>query len=333
MPALPIPLITGLVLLFFLLRAWLGGRTHPMLLILLAACSAQSILIALHQFYHLSWLRPVQPVTAAMLPSLSYLAFVSSTRRRLLWHRDLWHVLPVGFVVFCVLLFPQAVDTAIPAIFLIYGTALLHSLHQGGDSLIFTRLDSDNIPLRLWQFIATALLVSSLGEIVINLAHASGHGTWQPMIVSALSSLTLLALGALGLSPHLHLANDAKETTLDAPIQPSEAATELVARLQTLLKNDPLFLDPDLTLSRLARRLQVPVKELSKAINQLCGENVSRFVNRHRIAHACGLLKQGHSVTGAMFDSGFQTKSNFNREFLRLKGCAPQIWLGRNQQD
>ncbi|HBR61694.1 MAG TPA: AraC family transcriptional regulator, partial [Rhodobacteraceae bacterium] len=227
----------------------------------------------------------------------------------------------------------QALDTAIPAIFLIYGTALLHSLHQGGDSLIFTRLDSDNIPLRLWQFIATALLVSSLGEIVINLAHASGHGTWQPMIVSALSSLTLLALGALGLSPHLHLANDAKETTLDAPIQPSEAATELVARLQTLLKNDPLFLDPDLTLSRLARRLQVPVKELSKAINQLCGENVSRFVNRHRIAHACGLLKQGHSVTGAMFDSGFQTKSNFNREFLRLKGCAPQIWLGRNQQD
>lgn len=304
-----------------------------MLLILLAACSAQSILIALHQFYHLSWLRPVQPVTAAMLPSLSYLAFVSSTRRRLLWHRDLWHVLPVGFVVFCVLLFPQALDTAIPAIFLIYGTALLHSLHQGGDSLIFTRLDSDNIPLRLWQFIATALLVSSLGEIVINLAHASGHGTWQPMIVSALSSLTLLALGALGLSPHLHLANDAKETTLDAPIQPSEAATELVARLQTLLKNDPLFLDPDLTLSRLARRLQVPVKELSKAINQLCGENVSRFVNRHRIAHACGLLKQGHSVTSAMFDSGFQTKSNFNREFLRLKGCAPQIWLGRNQQD
>ena len=332
MPALPIPLITGLLLLFLLLRAWLGGRTHPMILILLAACSAQSILIALHQFYHLSWLRPVQPVTAAMLPSLSYLAFVSSTRRRLIWHRDLWHVLPVGFVVFCVLLFPQAVDTAIPAIFLIYGTALLHSLHQDGDSLIFTRLDSDNIPLRLWQFIATALLVSSLGEIVINLAHASGHGTWQPMIVSALSSLTLLALGTLGLSPHLHLANDAKETTLDAPIQPSEAATELVARLRTLLQKDPLFLDPDLTLNRLARRLQVPVKELSKAI-KLCGENVSRFVNRHRIAHACGLLKQGHSVTGAMFDSGFQTKSNFNREFLRLKGCAPQIWLGRNQQD
>ena len=184
-----------------------------MILILLAGSSGQSILIALHQFYHLSWLRPVQPVTAAILPPLAYLAFVSSTRRRLLWHCDLWHALPVGFVLFCVLLFPQALDTAIPAIFLIYGSALLHSLHQGGDSLILTRLDSDNIPLRLWQFIAAALLVSSFGEIVISLAHASGPGTWQPMIGSALSSLTLLALGALGLSPHLHLANDAKNRT------------------------------------------------------------------------------------------------------------------------
>ena len=75
----------------------------------------------------------------------------------------------------------------------------------------------------------------------------------------------------------------------------------------------PLFLDPDLTLSRLARRLRVPAKELSKAINQISGENVSGFINRRRIAHACALLKQGHSVTSAMFDSGFQTKSNFNR--------------------
>jgi AraC-like DNA-binding protein len=321
------------LLLFLLMRSWLGGRTHPMILILLAGSSGQSILIALHQFYHLSWLRPVQPVTAAILPPLAYLAFVSSTRRRLLWHCDLWHALPVGFVLFCVLLFPQALDTAIPAIFLIYGSALLHSLHQGGDSLILTRLDSDNIPLRLWQFIAAALLVSSFGEIVISLAHASGHGTWQPMMVSALSSLTLLALGALGLSPHLHLANDAKETTLDAPTQPTEAATELVARLRTLLQKDPLFLDPDLTLSRLARRLQVPVKDLSKAINQICGENVSRYVNRHRIAHACELLKQGQSITSALFDSGFQTKSNFNREFLRLKGCSPKIWLARGQHD
>ena len=60
-----------------------------MILILLAGSSGQSILIALHQFYHLSWLRLMQPVTAAILPPLAYLAFVSSIRRSLLWDRNL----------------------------------------------------------------------------------------------------------------------------------------------------------------------------------------------------------------------------------------------------
>ena len=111
-----------------------------------------------------------------MLPALAYLAFVSSTPRRLQWHRDLWHLLPVGLVLFCIVLFPQAVDATIPAIFLIYGTTLLLSLYQGGDSLVLMRLDSDKIPLRIWQSIAAALLSLGPGEIGIGLAHATGHG-------------------------------------------------------------------------------------------------------------------------------------------------------------
>jgi AraC-like DNA-binding protein len=32
------------------------------------------------------------------------------------------------------------------------------------------------------------------------------------------------------------------------------------------------------------------------------------------------------SVTTAMLDSGFNTKSNFNREFLRVTGASPSKW-------
>ena len=202
-----------------------------MMLILLASCGAQSVLIAVHQFYRLNWLRPVQPVTAAMLPALAYLSFMSSTRRRFLWHRDLWHLLPVVFLLFCVVLFPQAVDATIPAFFQIYGTTLLLSLYQGGDSLILMRLDSDNIPLRIWQSIAAALLILGLGEIGIGLAHAIGHSIWQPMIISVLSSMTLLWLRALGLSPHLHLPNNPQEPSQEAAPEPCEATTQLVDRL------------------------------------------------------------------------------------------------------
>ncbi len=87
------------------------------------------------------------------------------------------------------------------------------------------------------------------------------------------------------------------------------------------------FLDPDLTLSRLSRKLAVPAKHLSAAINRVKNENVSRYINRLRIDHACQLIGEGKSVTDAMLSSGFNTKSNFNREFLRVKGESPRKWL------
>jgi len=64
-------LITGIALLFLMLRAWRTGQTHPILLLLIAFCGGQSVLIALHQFFHLGWLRPIQPVTASGLNHLN----------------------------------------------------------------------------------------------------------------------------------------------------------------------------------------------------------------------------------------------------------------------
>lgn len=89
------------------------------------------------------------------------------------------------------------------------------------------------------------------------------------------------------------------------------------------------WLDPDLTLARLARRLHVPVKQLSGAINRATGDNVSRHINAYRIRHACAVLESGQSVTEAMLASGFNTKSNFNREFRRVTGTVPSAYLRR----
>jgi AraC-like DNA-binding protein len=87
------------------------------------------------------------------------------------------------------------------------------------------------------------------------------------------------------------------------------------------------YLDPNLTLAHLARKLRVPAKALSATINRATGENVSRFVNAERIRHAQSLLLRGEAVTEAMLASGFNTKSNFNREFLRVTGKNPSDWL------
>lgn len=87
------------------------------------------------------------------------------------------------------------------------------------------------------------------------------------------------------------------------------------------------YLDPELSLSKLSRKLGVPVKQLSEAINKVTGENVSRYINAARINEAKAVLSSGENVTSAMLSSGFNTKSNFNREFLRVAGVSPSEWL------
>ena len=92
-----------------------------------------------------------------------------------------------------------------------------------------------------------------------------------------------------------------------------------------------LYLNPDLTLAQLARKLLVPVKQLSGAINRVTGENVSRYINNARVKAAQGALLKGDNVTTAMLAAGFNTKSNFNREFLRVVGASPSEWLERGR--
>ena len=100
----------------------------------------------------------------------------------------------------------------------------------------------------------------------------------------------------------------------------------MVARLNALLTEQEIYLDSDLTLGRLSRRLGIPVKQLSAAINRVTNGNVSRYINRFRIERACERLLAGESVAIAMDSSGFSTRSNFNREFRRVTGRSPSEW-------
>ena len=113
-----------------------------MILILLAGTSIQSILVTLQQFNYLNWLRLVQrcqhwPI-CLLCPAPGDFCF-SIAIRCIFYRLDLS----------CVLLFPQAVDVAVTALFLFNGSTLMLNMHKGGDRLVLTQLDSDDIQLRI----------------------------------------------------------------------------------------------------------------------------------------------------------------------------------------
>jgi len=94
-----------------------------------------------------------------------------------------------------------------------------------------------------------------------------------------------------------------------------------------LLLSDKLYADTELNLQRLARKAGVPARAVSRAINARTQQNMSQWVNKVRIDAACELLRSSDiSIGQAMFEVGFSTKSNFNREFKRMTGQSPSEW-------
>jgi len=98
-------------------------------------------------------------------------------------------------------------------------------------------------------------------------------------------------------------------------------------RLLHLMAEERPWLEPELTLAELANRLRTHPALLSKVINAGCGQNFNDFVNTYRVHEARRKLldpRFGHySLVGVALESGFNSKSTFNRVFKKLLGQAP----------
>ena len=372
---LPVSAVAAALLAFLAARASLSRRVGPWTVALVAFCALQSLTIALVQHYGWVALAPWQPVGAALIPPLAWLAFVSGTERAVR-AADARHALGPIAAAAARASVPPLLDVLIPALFAGYALAILHRTRPRA-ALPAVRLDSGELPRSVWTTLAALLALSALSDVLIALVARLGHDALRLPIMSLASSLSLLIIGALVLRRDLgdrsptRLASDARgaagstrgpkprdghaladaaigasaetsrearmpATREDAPpgegtraVDDEERAARRTAleRVDRALRDERLYLDPDLSLERLARRVGVPAKRLSAAINEYYGENVSRHVNRHRIEHACALLEAGRPITVAVFESGFNTRSNFTREFSRILGCSPTRWL------
>lgn len=111
---------------------------------------------------------------------------------------------------------------------------------------------------------------------------------------------------------------------LPCEANPSDADHALMQALDAVMKDKELFRDSNLALARLAKRLSVPARDLSGAINRVTDENFSRFINRRRIGQAQRALRETDlPVTEVMFEAGFLSKSSFNTEFRRVTSLTP----------
>jgi AraC-like DNA-binding protein len=333
---IPLPFVVAilLVVLFVAVRAR-DEESSPNLpfqaLILLS--TSQAVLSGLRWGYAVLPVMYIMPVAAAMVPPLAYLGVSRLVHKTSLSpiRQICLHALPAALIIVLVAVWRDAIDIAIILTDIGYTAAILLLMRSGTDALRLAPFENAGPTYKAILFAAAALLLSAAVDTFIWLDFAWAGGQYALKVISFgnLAALAILATAAAAAS-RSHAPIDKAET-----VRPPEFLEDpqTLAAVQTLMKDKHAYRDVDLNLDRLARKLAIPARQISAAINRATAKNVSQYVNEYRIAEACMLLAETDKpVTEIMFDVGFQTKSNFNREFRRVTDTTPIEWRERSRK-
>ncbi len=102
-------------------------------------------------------------------------------------------------------------------------------------------------------------------------------------------------------------------------------------KLSQLMTKQRLFENPRLTLSDVAKELDITTKTVSSAVNSGFNMNFNDFVNHHRIEAIKEKLSNGEhnrtTLLGIALDSGFNSKATFNRAFKKSTSLSPKDFI------
>jgi len=181
-------------------------------------------------------------------------------------------------------------------------------LSMSGMWLIWV-LDSHNADLPALLPVATVLYI-------ICLYYIGYHSLKQTYAFQNLPTVDLSLLEKL--------AAPVQPRTLDPKLEP------LKKQLETLLEQEKLWRDNELTLPKLAARLQVSPNMISEVLNKGFGVNFFQFINGHRVEEAKRMLvdpKMAHlTLESVGYEAGFNSKTTFNTTFKKSTGKSPSEW-------
>ncbi len=104
-------------------------------------------------------------------------------------------------------------------------------------------------------------------------------------------------------------------------------ADHYLSSLESLMRDERPYLDPNLKLQDLADRLNIAMRHLSQVINQRLGMNFFDYVNAYRVNCVKELMEsEDHAhqtVMDLMLSAGFNTKSTFNKAFKKVTDTTP----------
>lgn len=321
-----------------------NGRGSASILISLffALLAVQGILSGLRYGYSISFMVLVQPVLAMFIGPLAYLAFriLSAGDGPFLSWRDIVHILPAGPVAavqWFNVPFPVSIDLIIWCSFVFYALLLCLLVRRGPDAFESSATRDMVVLARAIKVTAAILVLISVIDAAIYINVAFFDGLLISIFLSTGSLLLILIMIATLIFPPEFQIPAIGARAHNVSTQRTTASAEDLSvfdLLEKQMEDKKSYLDANINITRVARQLNVPARAISHAVNRVTGQNFSQYVNRYRIDESCRMLRDTDmAITEILYEAGFQTKSNFNREFLRATGLSPSAFRNSETVD
>lgn len=109
---------------------------------------------------------------------------------------------------------------------------------------------------------------------------------------------------------------------------PGEKAGNFASKLEQLMESEELYKNPNLKLSDLAARMNIPAHQLSQLLNDNLGKSFSTYINEYRISEACEKIENGSylKIEEIGYEVGFNSKSTFFSTFKKIKNTTPLLY-------
>ncbi|TSJ40692.1 FtsX-like permease family protein [Mucilaginibacter corticis] len=133
------------------------------------------------------------------------------------------------------------------------------------------------------------------------------------------------------------LLKPADSTGIGIPANDTSDERIRARRLKEAVAAARLYEDAELTLATLAVKLAIHPHELSRIINVGLKKNFSDFINEFRVREVARKMKDpaydNLTLLGIAYESGFNSKTTFNRVFREITGKTPlEYKSGTNKQ-
>lgn len=110
-----------------------------------------------------------------------------------------------------------------------------------------------------------------------------------------------------------------------------QETNKIKTAIQKLMKEDHIYINPDLNLEILSSYIGTSQKKCSQILRTEFDNNFNQFINTYRIEAFKKMIDEGKhkhfTLLSLAYDSGFESKSTFNRSFKQLTGLSPSQYI------